>query len=38
VVADSKQQAAAQRFLDYLQSPPAQAIFQKYGFLLMPRK
>jgi molybdate transport system substrate-binding protein len=38
VVADSKQQAAAQRFLDYLQSPPAQAVFQKYGFLLMPRK
>lgn len=38
VVADSKQQAAAQRFLDYLQSLPAQAVFQKYGFLLMPRK
>jgi molybdate transport system substrate-binding protein len=34
VLADSKQQAAAQRFLDYLQSPPAQAIFRKYGFLL----
>ena len=34
VLADSKQQAAAQRFLDYLQSPPAQEIFRKYGFLL----
>src|SRR5206468_12192523 len=33
VVADSKRQAAAQRFLDYLRSPPAQAIFRKYGFL-----
>jgi molybdate transport system substrate-binding protein len=38
VVAGSKQQAAAQRFLDYLQSPPAQAIFQKYGFIPIPRK
>ena len=36
VLADSKQQAAAQRFLDYLQSPPAQAVFRKYGFLLKP--
>jgi molybdate transport system substrate-binding protein len=36
VLADSKQQAAAQRFLDYLQSPPAQALFRKYGFLLKP--
>lgn len=34
VLADSKQQAAAQRFLDYLQSPPAQEIFRKYGFLI----
>jgi molybdate transport system substrate-binding protein len=34
VLADSKQQAAAQRFLDYLQSPPAQNIFRKYGFLI----
>jgi molybdate transport system substrate-binding protein len=38
VVADSKQAAAAQRFLDYLQSPPAQEIFRKYGFILMARK
>ena len=34
VLADSKQQAAAQRFLDYLQSPPAQETFRKYGFLI----
>ena len=34
VVAESKEKAAAQRFLDYLQSPAAQAIFKKYGFLL----
>ncbi len=38
VLADSRQQAAAQRFLDYLQSPPAQAIFRKYGFLLKPAR
>jgi molybdate transport system substrate-binding protein len=34
VLADSKQQAAAQRLLDYLQSPAAQEIFRKYGFLI----
>jgi molybdate transport system substrate-binding protein len=34
VMADSKQQAAAQRFLDYLQSPPAVEIFRKYGFII----
>ena len=34
VLADSKQQAAAQRFLDYLQSPQAQETFRKYGFLI----
>lgn len=34
VVADSRQKEAAQRFLDYLQSPPAQSLFRKYGFLL----
>jgi molybdate transport system substrate-binding protein len=34
VLADSRQQAPAQRFLDYLQSPPAQEIFRKYGFLI----
>jgi molybdate transport system substrate-binding protein len=38
VLADSKQQAAAQRFLDYLQSPPAQEIFRKYGFLIKTNK
>lgn len=34
VLADSKQQAAAQKLLDYLQSPAAQEIFRKYGFLM----
>ncbi len=34
VLADSKQHAAAQRLLDYLQSPAAQEIFRKYGFLI----
>ncbi|HKS25004.1 MAG TPA: molybdate ABC transporter substrate-binding protein [Thermoanaerobaculia bacterium] len=38
VVTDSKQPAAAQRLLDFLQSPPAQAVFRKYGFLIKPRK
>jgi molybdate transport system substrate-binding protein len=32
VLADSKQQPAAQRLLDFLQSAAAQAIFRKYGF------
>ncbi len=36
VMADSKQQAAAQRFLDYLQSPPALEVFRKNGFLIKP--
>jgi molybdate transport system substrate-binding protein len=34
IVGDSKQKAAAQRFIDFLQSPPAQEIFRKYGFLI----
>jgi len=34
VLADSKQKPAAQRFLDYLQSPAAQETFRKYGFLI----
>lgn len=38
VVADSKQKAAAQRLLDFLQSPRAQDVFRKYGFLVKPRK
>jgi molybdate transport system substrate-binding protein len=37
VVVDSKQQAAARRLLDFLQSPPAQEIFRKYGFQVKPR-
>ncbi|HEX7190168.1 MAG TPA: molybdate ABC transporter substrate-binding protein [Thermoanaerobaculia bacterium] len=37
VVADSKQQAEARRLLDFLQSPAAQEIFKKYGFLVKPR-
>lgn len=38
VVADSKQPAAARRLLDFLQSPPAQSVFRKNGFLIKPRK
>ena len=38
IVADSKQQAAARRLLDFLESPPAQDVFRKYGFLISPRK
>ena len=34
LVAESKQKAAAQRFIDYLQSAPAREVFRKYGFLL----
>ncbi|MEA2328733.1 MAG: molybdate transport system substrate-binding protein [Thermoanaerobaculia bacterium] len=34
IVGDSKQKAAAQRFIDFLQSPPAQEIFRKYGFII----
>lgn len=34
VLAESKAKAAAQRFLDFLQSPAARAVFRKYGFLL----
>ena len=34
IVADSKFRKAAQRFLDYLQSPAAQRIFRKYGFIV----
>jgi molybdate transport system substrate-binding protein len=34
VLADSKQKAAAQRFLDYLQSVSARDTFRKYGFLI----
>jgi molybdate transport system substrate-binding protein len=34
VVADSNQKAAAQKFLDYLQSPAVREVFTRYGFLL----
>lgn len=34
VLADSRQQAAAQRFLDYLQSDSARQIFRRYGFIV----
>ncbi|HYS53840.1 MAG TPA: molybdate ABC transporter substrate-binding protein [Thermoanaerobaculia bacterium] len=34
VVADSRDKAAAQRFLDYLQRPSARETFKKFGFLL----
>ncbi|MBV8544561.1 MAG: molybdate ABC transporter substrate-binding protein [Acidobacteria bacterium] len=34
IVGDSKQKAAAQRFIDFLQTPPAQDIFRKYGFII----
>ncbi len=34
VVADSDKKAAAQRFLDYLRSDPARAVFRRYGFIL----
>jgi molybdate transport system substrate-binding protein len=34
VVGDSKQKAAAQKFIDFLQSPPAQEVFRKYGFII----
>lgn len=34
VLADSRQKAAAQRFLDFLTSEKAKALFRKYGFLI----
>jgi molybdate transport system substrate-binding protein len=34
IVGDSKQKAGAQRFIDFLQSPRAQEIFRKYGFII----
>jgi molybdate transport system substrate-binding protein len=34
VLADSNQKAAAQKFLDYLRSEPARAVFRRFGFLL----
>jgi molybdate transport system substrate-binding protein len=35
IVGDSKQKAAAQKFIDFLQSPAAQEVFRKYGFILI---
>ncbi len=35
VVAGSARPEAARKFLDYLQSPPALAVFKKYGFLIL---
>ncbi|HEY2090931.1 MAG TPA: molybdate ABC transporter substrate-binding protein [Thermoanaerobaculia bacterium] len=34
IIADSKDKTAAQRFLDFLQSRPAQELFRKYRFLV----
>jgi molybdate transport system substrate-binding protein len=34
IVGDSKQKAAAQKFIDFLLSPPAQEVFRKYGFII----
>ena len=34
IVADSKQKAAAQKFIDFLLSPPAREVFRKYGFIV----
>jgi len=38
VVAKSKNPEAARRFLAYLESPPALAVFRKYGFLIRPAR
>jgi len=34
IVGDSKQKASAQKFIDFLLSPPAQEVFRKYGFII----
>jgi len=34
IVGDSKEKAAARRFINFLQSPPARVVFRKYGFLV----
>ena len=34
IVGDSKQKAAARKFIDFLLSPPAQEVFRKYGFII----
>ena len=38
VLKDSRQSAAATRFVEYLASAPARAVFKKFGFLLPPEK
>lgn len=38
VIADSREKAAAQRFLDFLQSPRAVELFRKYRFVILPPK
>ena len=35
IVGESKQKPAAQRFIDFLQSPQAQEVFRKYGFIII---
>lgn len=35
VLADSGRKGAARKLLDYLHSPPALAVFRKYGFLIL---
>ena len=35
VLAGSGHKEAARRLLDYLHSPPALAVFRKYGFLIL---
>lgn len=35
VLAASEREEAARKLLDYLQSPPALAVFRKYGFLIL---
>jgi molybdate transport system substrate-binding protein len=37
VIRSSKNVAAAERFLRYLESEPALAVFRKYGFLVPPK-
>ncbi len=38
VLKDSRQSAAATRFVEYLASPSARAVFKKFGFLFPPPK
>ncbi len=38
VVTESAEAAAAQRFLDYLAAPRMAAIFERHGFIVLPRR